>query len=67
MDGVLTIAVPFSAIGGMMAALDIYLDLRHHLDDHTAARQALKAGLTTFVCLVALSVVAAYFMQVITW
>lgn len=67
MGGVLIIAVPFSAIGGLMAALDVYLELRHHLDRQSARREAIGAGVTTFAVLVALSVAASYLMHMIRW
>ena len=62
MRGELVIIIPFSLIGGAMAALNTYRELQRHMDRRRATRLALRTGVETFVVLAVMGVIAAWTM-----
>lgn len=58
----LIIIVPFSVLGGLMAAINVYREMMRHVGPGRARRLAVSAGITTFCLLVALGIAAALFM-----
>jgi hypothetical protein len=59
MLSLIAIALPFSAIGGLMAFLITYEEMRHHFDRKRSIIYALKTAIIAFVVLAMLSTVAA--------
>ncbi len=59
MPAELAIALPFSLIGGLMAFLITYEEMRHHLARREAVAAAVRTGVVAFVVLVVLALVTA--------
>lgn len=62
MIGLLVIALPFAAIGGVMAFLIQYEEMAHHLHRRAALVVAVEAGAVAFVALGVLSMAFAYLL-----
>lgn len=60
------IGLPFAILGGAMAALITYHELRRHLYPPLALREALKTGLLAAGVLALLSTSAAWLLSVTT-
>ncbi|NPV48960.1 MAG: hypothetical protein HPY69_18620 [Armatimonadetes bacterium] len=60
------LSLPFALLGGAMAALITYHELRRHLYPPRAWREALKTGLVAATVLALLSTTAAWLMSIAT-
>lgn len=59
MPAEIPIILPFSLIGGLMAYLITYEEMRHHFERPVAVAAAARTGVVTLLVLAALSLAAA--------